>query len=175
MGSDTHSFQKGSITSVFQSTLPAWGATKFDLTFCLDGLFQSTLPAWGATREDRLCTAPWNNFNPRSPHGERHKTTQTMAIANAFQSTLPAWGATFTSLAQDPISKHFNPRSPHGERHERFEPSESAKTFQSTLPAWGATDSDVHLSICFRISIHAPRMGSDSKNMRFLLCFCNFH
>lgn len=36
--------------------------------------------------------------------------------------------------------------------------------FQSTLPAWGATwarADDGHLT---RISIHAPRMGSDSKN-----------
>ena len=36
--------------------------------------------------------------------------------------------------------------------------------FQSTLPAWGAT----HASAChgtpFKISIHAPRVGSDPSN-----------
>ena len=56
-----------------------------------------------------------------------------------FQSTLPAWGAThgFPPLG---LIIDFNPRSPHGERHYTKQP---------------LLQSDV-------ISIHAPRMGSDS-------------
>ena len=34
--------------------------------------------------------------------------------------------------------------------------------FQSTLPAWGATKQYLCFSCSIRISIHAPRMGSDS-------------
>ena len=58
-----------------------------------------------------------------------------------FQSTLPAWGA--TSEKFDILKarrKHFNPRSPHGERRYAH-----AKCFHA-----------------HSISIHAPRMGSDS-------------
>ena len=78
----------------FQSTLPARGAT-YESTWRLeDELFQSTLPARGATvrhntglhsqgisihapRTGSDCSANNSsslrrNFNPRSPHGERH-------------------------------------------------------------------------------------------------------
>ena len=57
---------------------------------------------------------------------------------------------------------NFNPRSPHGERQILCASLMLLSIFQSTLPAWGAT---VHLNdgrSVSRISIHAPRMGSDS-------------
>ena len=101
-------------------------------------IFQSTLPARGATKtsakDDRL-----GNFNPRSPHGERlparlnggkqagisihaPRTGSDVVVkvpicrAAEFQSTLPARGAT-SARAQLPLRPaHFNPRSPHGER-----------------------------------------------------------
>ena len=37
--------------------------------------------------------------------------------------------------------------------------------FQSTLPAWGATRQAVRDSFHRRISIHAPRVGSDLCNL----------
>ena len=84
---------------MFQSTLPAWGATCLRNTSAAwltvsihaprvgsdlgrDGfagevlLFKSTLPAWGATAASE-----------KSP-----------AKGLLFQSTLPAWGATITML-----------------------------------------------------------------------------
>ena len=36
--------------------------------------------------------------------------------------------------------------------------------FQSTLPGWGATRGISHARMMIRISIHAPRMGSDREN-----------
>ena len=43
-----------------------------------------------------------------------------------------------------------------------YEASDTAeKKFQSTLPAWGATDEEAARRRLERISIHAPRMGSD--------------
>ena len=36
--------------------------------------------------------------------------------------------------------------------------------FQSTLPGWGATHREFPLATARRISIHAPRMGSDREN-----------
>ena len=82
-----------------------------------------------------------NDFNPRSPCGERPRRGNADAGRNgAFQSTLPVWGAT----AYVPAPLGF-------------------EVFQSTLPVWGATR--IPLSAVFRgrISIHAPRVGSDDK------------
>ena len=78
------------------------------------------------------------HFNPRSPHGERQQRRRRAVRTCAFQSTLPAWGATFPRCTIKRFP-YFNPRSPHGERPMR--------------PP----------SVCWnlRISIHAPRMGSD--------------
>ena len=105
---------------------------------CNNKRFQSTLPAWGATT---ICggTYVFINFNPRSPHGERLLDIYLSLIPKQFQSTLPAWGATLEGGATLAASD-FNPRSPHGERPERI-----ASFAASTA-----------------ISIHAPRMGSDS-------------
>ena len=104
------------------------------------------------------------NFNPRSPHGERHPCAVHKRHARGrFQPTLPARGATrgaaqaHTGLhisthaprtGSDPpwvrgrISSpgHFNPRSPHGERRKvGWVSGEFSKKFQPTLPARGAT------------------------------------
>ena len=102
------------------------------------------------------------NFNPRSPHGERHHQRHDHeGAAQAFQPTLPARGATLGANLQQPhiaISTHaprtgsdmslstsgtratnFNPRSPHGERRAAYVTTQQA----------------------IRISTHAPRTGSD--------------
>ena len=57
-------------------------------------VFQSTLPARGATAKVVLrATTSESDFNPRSPHGERHGLQRVQKC-----------------------SRNFNPRSPHGER-----------------------------------------------------------
>ena len=86
-----------SLPMKFQSTLPAWGATTSVQCVAHSIVFQSTLPAWGATRVGRyhrpvlaisihasrmgsdacamLLCATFENFNPRSPRGERPQIT----------------------------------------------------------------------------------------------------
>ena len=104
------------------------------------GLFQSTLPAWGATSIRKIITYFFKYFNPRSLRGERHTCTQCRErLHQKFQSTLPAWGATFIINLFLAIISHFNPRSPRGERHQKCFEYRQNKLFQSTLPAWGAT------------------------------------
>ena len=49
MGSDLANRQQSKQFKIFQSTLPAWGATTDEERFDIIRLFQSTLPAWGAT------------------------------------------------------------------------------------------------------------------------------
>ena len=58
------------------------------------GVFQSTLPAWGATTLNHFLTLIMGYFNPRSPHGERLSFLIVFFGSTGFQSTLPAWGAT---------------------------------------------------------------------------------
>ena len=101
-------------------------------------LFQSTLPVWGATLPLSHSFPSAENFNPRSPCGERLLENPTTNPAAKFQSTLPVWGATPPLVRPpvfQPISIHaprvgsdgvewmesigesdFNPRSPCGER-----------------------------------------------------------
>ena len=102
---------------IFQSTLPAWGATEKYQAALLQAEFQSTLPAWGATCSGYPCSV----LLVISIHAPRMGSDGDDPFIGVcqyeeFQSTLPAWGA--TKNAGSPVSD--------GE-------------FQSTLPAWGAT------------------------------------
>ena len=69
----------------------------------------------------------------------------------------------------------FNPRSPHGERLIALDAIQRVKVFQSTLPAWGATGSMLCESILSKISIHAPRMGSDMMYKGYIQLAINFN
>jgi len=64
--------------------------------------------------------------------------------------------------------QHFNPRSPRGERRIGLAAVSHGCTFQSTLPAWGATLFCNHAHFSRKISIHAPRVGSDTDYMPLL-------
>ena len=102
-------------------------------------LFQSTRPAWGATRDLRevqrlvgvsihaprvgrdlallLAEHLSESFNPRAPRGARHRPS-----------------------ARTIHPSCFNPRAPRGARLLRAERSPEPTLFQSTRPAWGATN-----------------------------------
>ena len=149
------------IISVFQSTLPARGATRrcadyrvvrrisihaprtgSDLTlayidrkiFCIS----IHAPRTGSDSCFPILTRSGNNFNPRSPHGERRDSVSRRRTLRVFQSTLPARGATkpyFVYQNHVVISIHA-PRTGSDAIAER-------ETSVAT------------------ISIHAPRTGSD--------------
>ncbi len=107
------------------------------------------------------------HFNPRSPHGERPALTAAVSSGEKFQSTLPARGATLRADGSKSGYTHFNPRSPHGERQVILIVWACASLFQSTLPARGATHQGVLCRCKVRkISIHAPRTGSDLRWLR---------
>ncbi len=183
VGSDFLNHQTSSRSCEFQSTLPVWGATGLIAQMRNASKFQSTLPVWGATigeiyrggtqrvsiHAPRVGSDPQDSrhthlligFNPRSPCGERRLTSRGILQAvsfnprspcgerpmrnlqpcatSSFQSTLPVWGAT--------IGLH--------------RAGGSFGLFQSTLPVWGATWYSRSIFFCRRVSIHAPRVGSD--------------
>ena len=195
--------------NVFQSTLPAWGATGRPLAKMKFMKISIHAPRVGSDREARHFAWNFGNFNPRSPRGERRSSSLLLRLSqnfnprsprgerlmcsflrgafHGFQSTLPAWGATRGErrlCAGARISIHA-PRVGSdrrcvvfGERDEQFQstlpawgatpasiPGVHAVTFQSTLPAWGATRRLSPRRLQGRISIHAPRVGSDARMM----------
>ena len=145
---------------LFQSTLPVGGAT-YDSVHQSQGSFISIhaprggsdswavwavfttsyfnpRSPWGE-RQIRLFTiSTFVHFNPRSPWGERRRRNFLKIIVKEFQSTLPVGGATL-----------------------RMPLRPTATLFQSTLPVGGATRVVWPQFLHDRISIHAPRGGSD--------------
>ena len=101
-------------------------------------VFQSTLPGWGATRRLPDASRPATYFNPRSPDGERPSCARGCRASWYFNPRSPD-GERRVTLSRVIGVSNFNPRSPDGERPE-------------------AHRRERHLR---RISIHAPRMGSD--------------
>ena len=131
-----------------------------------------------------LTREPWRgDFNPRSPCGERRLRVIQLPRGSRFQSTLPVRGATQMSteipstttisihapragsdksrVGSLPTAQHFNPRSPCGERLKAAVVAYCREKFQSTLPVRGATSPSFGSERGSRISIHAPRAGSD--------------
>ena len=79
-------------------------------------MFQSTLPAWGATQTKHRRSAPLASFNPRSPRGERQLLDAGEAVATPVSIHAPRVRSDFAKrIASYPRSR-FNPRSPRGER-----------------------------------------------------------
>ena len=104
--------------------------------------FQSTLPARGATGCSIGCFL-----------------TQLI-----FQSTLPARGATSSKSSRMPVFSNFNPRSPHGERPMRIAALSPRWLHFNPRSPHGERLATVHSDFGgVRISIHAPRTGSDSR------------
>ena len=145
--------------------------------------FQST-PPHGERPIRNFPKGPAMIFQSTLPHGERltgkgvGSITISISIhAPAWRATLhhghglhgnqisihaPAWGATKNRNPSNRKKKYFNPRPPHGERPALYISGERREQFQSTPPAWGATIIGQSILHYMRISIHAPRMGSDS-------------
>ena len=138
-------------------------------------------PIQGFRRNQQL------DFNPRSPHGERLRRRTPQRRPPRFQSTLPARGATLrpcrarrgkrfqstlpargATLLGDDVSYAdlFQSTLPARGATEEYLLSDEQQIFQSTLPARGATVPEFDFAIAERISIHAPRTGSDEYSYR---------
>ena len=115
-----------------------WGATKRLLLPANCKQISIHAPRVGSDRQDDVLGGGKSHFNPRSPCGERQ----------------------YCGAIRDG-QKYFNPRSPCGERHYVKDADGIRLLFQSTLPVWGATRHACACSHVRRISIHAPRVGSD--------------
>ena len=123
---------------VFQSTLPARGAT-VKLWLILSRLIISIhAPRTGSDVFVPLTTFHMAHFNPRSPHGERP----------VFRTRIEA-------------AIDFNPRSPHGERRSGHGRRAHGAHISIHAPRTGSDLRNSPISRRKGISIHAPRTGSD--------------
>ena len=153
------------MAGVFQSTLPARGATDADVLFLCNVEFQSTLPARGATRVTKAecLDLPISIHAPRTGsdgigdiiHARRKISihaprtgSDLCALAVIVRLVIsihaPRTGSDRTRCSSPTTRRYFNPRSPHGERL-------GVTTTQEMLES---------------ISIHAPRTGSDRRSRR---------
>ena len=163
--------------SIFQSTHPMRGATKFHPYRVYTGKFQSTHPLRGAT----LRTLQWCPQTEISIHAPARGATAIVVFllpTVTFQSTHPMRGATPVSSSPPVSSSDFNPRTPCGVRPPSPWHRAPCAIFQSTHPLRGATKYDFSATAEPMISIHAPLTGCDWKgcDMRYdILGFQSTH
>ena len=81
-----------------------------------------------------------NDFNPRSPCGERHPILADLRLPVEISIHAPLAGSDSASRCSWRTAFYFNPRSPCGERRVAVLLGMSSMRFQSTLPLRGATD-----------------------------------
>ena len=110
------------------------------ICFNVCSIFQSTLPGWGATFQTTVKIPLLHYFNPRSPDGERRMMIREGSRRRLISIHAPRMGSDPVQLAGTAANRgHFNPRSPDGERHTSLVTCAFCCIFQSTLPGWGAT------------------------------------
>ena len=100
-------------------------------------------------------------FNPRSPCGERPIFAPTLNFLVQFQSTLPVRGATVEGHESFAIATDFNPRSPCGERPPCMPYFVTSQRISIHAPRAGSDGFSADPEPLEIISIHAPRAGSD--------------
>ena len=184
-------------TIQFQSMLPVRGATKNQVAH--DSVFRISIhaPRAGSDGQRARGRGTPSYFNPCSPCGERLEHGVFPQSAFRFQSMLPVRGATGqreSVQAGKGISIHapragsdlrdalnvlhlcnFNPCSPCGERLPACRMGSHYPQFQSMLPVRGATLGGCEKGYPRRISIHAPRAGSDICLKAFTFDGYNFN
>ena len=188
-----------SVGSIFQSTLPGWGATRAVVRAVPKVAISIHAPRMGSDLAPAIRLRVPAGISIHAPRmGSDYACWLSARFHPVFQSTLPGWGATTPATATATPTGHFNPRSPDGERLFTLPASTFRRVFQSTLPGWGATicppittrfttfqstlpgwgaTNDCKNSFTFvNISIHAPRMGSDDRFNDFMVSYvCYFN
>ena len=118
---------------------------------------------WGERRHSLGADPANTDFNPRSPWGERQLRRTGNVSTGRFQSTLPVGGATGEFGDDRGFYNDFNPRSPWGERPDHQPPDRRHHDFNPRSP-WGERHiCQSRIGKGRRISIHAPRGGSDLR------------
>ncbi len=109
--------------------------------------------------------AKWHeqsHFNPRSPHGERPRRQPRTAPAEVISTHAPRTGSDGKPWGDEGAGGNFNPRSPHGERLRNLAALARPETISTHAPRTGSDSNFLVESYTpLVISTHAPRTGSD--------------
>ena len=168
---------------LFQSTLPGWGATlllspnkachvisihaprmgsdcRSRSARCIASRISIHAPRMGSDPPGGTSCPRNRNFNPRSPDGERLGGGAHVVQRLAISIHAPRMGSDRNTWARIISANDFNPRSPDGERRYDAMYHPTQWNFNPRSP-----DGERHCAgrsaASMRISIHAPRMGSD--------------
>ena len=178
------SYQRA-VKDIFQSTLPVWGAT-----FCAEIIklsmgisihaprvgsdllrYQlyafSTIsihaPRVGSDLTESLDTATPLDFNPRSPCGERPKPYGSRISYHTISIHAPRVGSDSRLSGCGYAPAYFNPRSPCGERRNSQSIGLWNRYFNPRSPCGERHAAPAEQAVQRCISIHAPRVGSDTR------------
>ena len=99
----------------FQSTLPVWGATNRPKDNVCTGIISIHAPRVGSDIHSGILFTLYDNFNPRSPCGERRIRRSARRCSRYFNPRSPC-GERLDVVHAASVRTHFNPRSPCGER-----------------------------------------------------------
>ena len=102
------------------------------------------------------------DFNPRSPRGERRQRAACKDGVQHFNPRSPR-GERRGSKRRGRSSRNFNPRSPRGERRLLSDTKDIVSVFQSTLPAWGATSNDAKTGWHIEFQSTLPAWGATAR------------
>ena len=148
---------------IFQSTLPGWGATEGIVVSENHRRISIHAPRMGSDHAivGRDLGRGISIHAPRM--GSDAHTSESSVKRALFQSTLPGWGATRCPSAWCPRRRYFNPRSPDGERPMRSGGHALTCLISIHAPRMGSDTRSPGSGRTSPISIHAPRMGSDPR------------
>ena len=146
----------------FQSTLPVWGATKPDIYPIILQEFQSTLPVWGATGRHGG-PAFRRGISIHAPRVGSDVGNRAAVVVIAISIHAPRVGSDWRSPWRQGPWRNFNPRSPCGERPASPGCRLRQGHFNPRSPCGERPQIKNQEVNKMKISIHAPRVGSDHK------------
>ena len=116
------------------------------ICFNVCSIFQSTLPGWGATFQTTVKIPLLHYFNPRSPDGERRMMIREGSRRRLISIHAPRMGSDPVQLAGTAANRgHFNPRSPDGERLGRVPSATCGIRISIHAPRMGSDRENGHL------------------------------
>ena len=117
---------------------------------------------WGAT--DYNCHIITSSaISIHAPRVGRDVDEVIMVASFLISIHAPRVGRDSLAAAEQICSRDFNPRAPCGARRQCREIIAIDDRFQSTRPVWGATLAIFFTALLDKISIHAPRVGRDTR------------
>ena len=197
-GSDKNSYDFIYNFNLFQSTLPARGATTISIVPSLFDLISIHAPRTGSDiqahriaalvaaisihaprtgsdmRRILMRTLFFWNFNPRSPHGERRPCAVQVRVAVFISIHAPRTGS--DTLSRPPAFRNtISIHAPRTGSDTLSRPPAFRNTISIHAPRTGSDTLSRPPAFRNTISIHAPRTGSDHYRRQGASSLCHFN